>query len=584
MIMGIWAGIPSPYTIPEVGFWHQNNFIHTNEPGSQTTTWTAPTVLHSSEGGWDWLQVIGTKFAGLRPTAIEFDVSFSNPTSTTELGILIFDTTQVGDTASAGTYITAPGTVTIPTTLNGDIDRIQLVQNMEWFPFSITDMRLIFAPPITWYDVPLGGVDDAFIAGQFNNDSINLPGTITGATKIRLVGTWQGTYSNGDLTIRGYSGEGNHDLSMRYQETFGTENWSGSIDVIIPLQPELGAVDGQTGLTGFFLGGTDIGYLEIFDGAGTGITGINVKLQIDVPFTEPTGGGGTPGPSVNLWSTANFTVTGTNTVTNESFAFNTSDDQWSTATTSKHRFSCTASPKDENLYLRDKQPDWIDIEVANFEKLPGYESDPTAFGQFVVIGVDNQIIGEVNITGNGVFRVSPDFVTFSNMGIEFFVVDTTGLLHLYLDLWDYSRPPKVKFDIISMQIEGVAENPIFWHQDNFSANAGSWTTPTTLSLSTPETQGFIATVTSTVFQGLRPEYLYLDIDRNGHTDELEIRVIEVGKTYGDGPIGLGYSWDSGVVEIWINGQVDDIGSIDFFQNQGVSDSYVIKRMWFAFPL
>lgn len=140
-------------------------------------------------------------------------------------------------------------------------------------------------PEITWYDVPLGGVDNAFIAGQFNNHIINLPGTITGATKIRLVGTWQGTYSNGDLTIRGYWGEGNHDLTMRYQETFGTENWSGSIDVIIPLQPEFGVVDGQTGLTGFFLGGTDIGYLEIFDGVGTGITGINIKLQIDVPFT-----------------------------------------------------------------------------------------------------------------------------------------------------------------------------------------------------------------------------------------------------------------------------------------------------------
>jgi hypothetical protein len=371
---------------------------------------------------------------------------------------------------------------------------------------------------------------------------------------------------------------------MRYQETFGTENWSGSIDVIIPLQPELGVVDGQTGLTGFFLGGTDIGYLEIFDGVGTGITGINIKLQIDVPFTEPTGGGGGgPGPSVNLWSTTNFTVTGTNTVTNESFAFNTSDDQWSTATTSKHRFSCTATPKDENLYLRDKQPDWIDIEVANFEKLPGYESDPTAFGQFVVVGVDNQIIGEVNITGNGVFRVSPDFVTFSNMGIEFFVVDTTGLLHLYLDLWDYSRPPKVKFDIVAMQIEGVAENPIFWHQDNFSSNAGSWTSPTTLELPFPDTASFKATVISTVFQGLRPEYIYLDIDRNGESDELEIRVMEVGKNYPD-VIGLNYSWGSGVVEIYIDGQVDDIGSIGFFQNQGVSNSYVIKRMWFAFPL
>lgn len=465
----------------------------------------------------------------------------------------------------------------------GEIDHVKIFEAelTDDYVLGLYDEYVPPAPSITWYDVPLGGVDNAFVAGQFNNTSIDLPGSITGATKVRLVGTWEGTYASGDLTIWGYSGGsgGSHDLRMSYEEFFATEDWSGTIDVVIPIKPTAGEVDGEPGLYGYFLEGSNIDHLYIVDGVETGITGINVKLQIDVPFTVDGGGGG--GTDVNLWSQQNFLVSAMPYGAGSSFnlAPGVGDDSWLSENVSRHKSSAFATPNSLYIDLSGKKPAYFDITVDNFERLAGYESDETAKGHLVVSGVDGVVLGYVEITANGVHRAVLDWVTWSTSSVVFIRIDTTGQQYTQTAL-PGDHIEKVRFDITGLAIDGIDGQMNIWHHTNWSttmtSDYGTWDSDTVY-LVYEYGGGNTWEVAGSWAVGLRPTQITVEFDRHGSSVAMEVKIYQ-------GAFELGSAINTGeqFTVIDIVGQTADITSLTTSFAAAPPELYAIVGIKFTY--
>lgn len=254
-----------------------------------------------------------------------------------------------------------------------------------------------------------------------------------------------------------------------------------------------------------------------------------------------------------------------------------------------------ASPRSLNVNFTNKQPSFIEVQIANFQRLPGFESDNTAVGHFIAVGIDNVAMARAAFTGDGTYQLAVNWATYSNSDITNFYIDTTGRETISVVDGFGQYPEKVKFDIVSLIVDGVLPELTIWHESNWTSphrpEYGGWTSETVYEVYNYGA-GAIWHVTGTWAQGLRPKKIIIEFDRQGANNEIEIKVYQTvyDGVVGSNIVGMGYNWGEQFTEILLdesnpwNGKTptDDIAAIRTFLNYGVPESHSIVGMRFVY--